>query len=370
MSERLNGLIREEIARTGPIPFSRFMELALYTPGLGYYAAGRAKFGAAGDFITAPEAFPLFGQCLARFAAEVLRQLGGGAIFEAGAGSGKLAATLLNELAAQGSLPQRYYILEVSAELRDRQAATLQQNAPRWHERVRWLDGPPAAGFRGLVIANELLDAMPVERFRVAPDGIRRLHVGWDKGHFAWSDGLADAAIGDRIATLGLAPGYTSEIGFAAEAWVRTVAERLAAGVMLLIDYGFPRAEFYHPDRSGGTLMCHYRHRAHPDPLILVGLQDITAHVDFTAVAQAGTESGLDLLGYTSQAAFLLGSGLETLVAASDPADVRAHLALTEQVKKLTLPHEMGELYKVIALGRGMTSKLPGFDLQDRRGRL
>lgn len=369
-SARAGARIRGEIDRAGAIPFSRFMELALYTPGLGYYAAGRTKFGAAGDFITAPDSFPLFGRCLAQAAREVLLQVEDGAILEVGAGSGRLAAIVLNELAAQGALPRVYYILELSAELRDRQASTLRQHAPGLHERVEWLERLPPAGFRGLVLANELLDAMPVERFRVRSDGISRLQVTWKNDGFAWAEAPAEAAIVERIAPLQLALDYVSEVGLVAEAWVRTVAERLAAGVLLLIDYGFPRAEFYHPDRAGGTLMCHYRHRAHPDPLILVGLQDITAHVDFTAIAEAGVNGGLELLGYTSQGAFLLGSGLEAFVAASDATDTRAHLGLTEQVKKLTLPHEMGELYKVIALGRAVPKNVSGFAVQDRRDRL
>ncbi|HEY8553337.1 MAG TPA: SAM-dependent methyltransferase [Burkholderiales bacterium] len=369
LSERLQALIRREIARAGPMPFSRFMELALYAPGLGYYAAGETKFGAAGDFITAPESFPLFGRCLAQSVDEVLQQTGGD-VLEVGAGSGRLAAVLLAELASRGRLPERYWILELSADLRERQAATLAREAPAWRDRVGWLETLPAAGFRGVVVANELLDAMPVERFRVAADGIRRLCVDWRGDRFVWTETDAGPEIVERVAPLGLPEGYVSEIGFAAEAWVRSIGERLAAGALLLVDYGFPRAEFYHPDRSDGTLMCHYRHRAHPDPFVLVGLQDITAHVDFTAIAHAGAEAGLELLGYTSQAAFLIGNGIDALVAGSNPADVRAHLALMEQVKKLTLPHEMGELYKVLALGRGLGRPLRGFALQDRRGRL
>lgn len=370
-SERLRDVIREAIEPEGHIPFSRFMELALYAPGLGYYAAGKQKFGASGDFVTAPDAYPLFGRCLARTAKAVLAGCGGGDILEAGAGSGRLAATLLNELAALDALPRSYQILELSTELRARQAATLKHEAPAFFDRVRWLERLPPAGFRGLMLGNELLDAMPVERFRVEADGgVRRLGVTWREDGFAWTEMSASEAMRARIAPLGLAPGYTSEIGLVAEAWVRSMAERLAAGALLLIDYGFPRAEFYHPDRDAGTLMCHYRHRTHADPLILVGLQDVTAHVDFTAVAEAGADTGLDLLGYTSQAAFLIAGGLAALGRESDPGDARTHLELTRQIKKLTLPHEMGELYKAIALGRGLEGGLEAFMLQDRRGRL
>jgi SAM-dependent MidA family methyltransferase len=369
-SERVSALIRDEIARDGSIPFSRFMELVLYAPGLGYYTAGKQKFGAAGDFVTAPEAYPVFGRCLARTATDVLGQLGGRAILEVGAGSGRLAATMLTELAERSALPEAYYILELSPDLRERQAATIEEMVPEHIGCVRWLDGLPERGFRGLVLANELLDALPVERFKIGTDGITQLGVTWREGCFHWVELPAPQAITDRVEPLNLVPGYVSEIGLAAEAWVRSIGERIAAGMLLLIDYGFPRAEFYHPDRTAGTLMCHFRHRAHPDPLILAGLQDITAHIDFTAMAQAGVEVGLSLLGYTSQAAFLIESGLDDIVRASNPNDVRAHLSLTEQIKKLTLPHEMGELFKVIALGRGENVKVRGFEQQDRRNRL
>lgn len=363
--------IRAEInGRGGVIDFSRFMELALYAPGRGYYSGGQQKFGVTGDFITAPELGSLFARCLAQPCRQALAAVGGGDILEAGAGTGALAADLLLALETLDSRPRRYLILELSAELRARQAETLKQKAPHLLGCVRWLEVLPDKGFRGVVLGNELLDAMPVERFRVTATGLQQLQVAWENDHFAGRERPADAAIQQRIGPLRLPAGYASEINFCAEAWVRSVADRLAAGVLLLIDYGFPRAEFYHPQRTTGTLMCHYRHRAHADPLIFPGLQDITAHVDFTAIAEAGHAAGLELLGYTSQAAFLLDSGLEKIVAASNPDDARAHLALTQQVKKLTLPHEMGELYKVIALGRGLPGPLAGFGLQDRRARL
>jgi SAM-dependent MidA family methyltransferase len=345
------------------------MELALYAPGLGYYAAGKYKFGAAGDFVTAPEMGSLFARCLARPCQSILAQLGGGDILEAGAGSGALAADLLLELEALGRLPERYLILELSNDLRDRQAETLRRKASHLLKHIRWLDTLPGS-FRGIVLANELLDAMPIERFRITEDGIRQLHVAWENDRFVWREKPADEAIRARIESLALSPGYTSEINLQAEAWVRSVADILEQGVMLLVDYGFPRAEFYHPQRTDGTLMCHYRHHAHDDPLKLVGLQDITAHVDFTAIADAANGTGLSLLGYTSQAAFLIGCGLEHLMSASDPEDTRAHLELTQQVKKLTSPHEMGELYKVIALGHSTQESFPGFAVHDRRGRL
>lgn len=368
-SERLRGRIRAEIeAAGGAIDFARYMELSLYAPGLGYYASGAARFGEGGDFVTAPELSPLLAQCLARQYTEILDRLGGGDLLEAGAGSGRLAAELLSALERLGTLPGRYLILELSPALRRRQAETLRRVAPHLAGRVQWCEALPDNGFRGVVFANELLDALPVARFWVRGREIVRLGVGWKDGGFVWREQPADEATVARIAPLDLLDGYTSEIGFHAEAWVRTLAERLEAGVMLLIDYGFPQRELYHPERRAGTLMCHYRHRAHDDPLILTGLQDITAHVDFTAIAEAGAEAGLELNGYTSQAAFLLALGIHELDA--EAADARARLEHAQQVKKLTLPHEMGELFKVIALGRGVPGRLSGFSLLDRSGRL
>jgi SAM-dependent MidA family methyltransferase len=366
-SERLAQTIRAEIGSAGgAIDFSRFMELALYAPGLGYYSTGARNFGEQGDFVTAPELGSVFARCLARQCHEILVRLDGGDILEAGAGSGALAADLLAELERLNQLPERYFILELSADLRSRQQATLQERMPHLAARVRWLDRLPGK-FHGIVLANELLDALPVERFRISSQEIEQLQIGWDNDRFVWKARPADEHIRARIAPLGLPAGYESEIGLAAEAWVRTVAEILETGVLLLVDYGFPRSEFYHVQRATGTLMCHYRHRAHADPLVLVGLQDITAHIDFTAVATAGVSAGLGLLGYASQAMFLLGCGLDEIAAASDPNNARAHLALTTEIKKLTMPSEMGELFKVIAFGRGITAPLAGFRLQDRR---
>lgn len=371
LGQQLTGLIRAQIdAHGGAISFARFMELALYAPQLGYYSAGRHQFGIAGDFVTAPELGPVFAQCLARQCAQILAQLGTGDILEAGAGSGALAADLLLELERLDQLPRNYSILEISTSLRARQQTMLAGKVPHLLERVRWLDRLPAAGWRGIVLGNELLDAMPVERFRVHRETPRSLLVGWEGNRFVWRELAANTAVSERVAALQLTQDYVSEIGFAAEGWVRSVADILEQGVLLLIDYGFPRSEFYHPQRAAGTLMCHYRHRAHGDPLVRVGLQDITAHVDFSAIARAGTETGLELLGYNSQAMFLLGCGMQEIAAGIDPNDARAYLQFTNAVKKLTLPQEMGELFKVIALGRAIRIPLAGFRLQDRRDRL
>jgi len=371
ISQRLTELIRTEIdSAGGAIAFARFMELALYAPALGYYSAGKHKFGAAGDFVTAPELGPVFARCLARQCAQILATLTNGNLLEVGAGSGAFAVQLLLELERLGQLPAHYLILEISSALRARQQTLFVDQAAHLLERVQWLDHLPPAGFHGIVLGNELLDAMPVDRFRVGAQGIVQLQVGWEDNRFVWREAHANDVLSNRVSGLGLPEGYVSEIGFAAEGWVRSVADILEQGVLLLVDYGFPRHEFYHPQRASGTLMCHFRHRAHSEPLTLVGLQDITAHVDFSAIAEAGIDARLNLLGYTSQALFLLGCGLDEIATQIDQSDAHAYLQFTNEVKKLTLPHEMGELFKVIALGRGIDLPLAGFLLQNRRGRL
>ena len=370
-SDELAQHVREEIAGAGgSIDFARFMELALYAPGLGYYRGGMQKFGAQGDFVTAPELSPLFARCIAKQCQQVFRHLSNGDIVEVGAGSGALAVVLLRELDAQQALPENYYILETSADLQQRQSALIAQEIPDLLTRVRWLQTLPEDGIRGFVLANELLDAMPVHRFSVNEQSVQQLHIAWDGKGFVWHEKPADKALHERITPLRLAPGYTSEVNFHAEAWIKSMADCLKAGVMLLFDYGFPRAEFYHPQRCVGTLMCHYRHRNHPDPLLLIGLQDITAHIDFTAIAEAAVTNDLSLLGYTSQAAFLLSTGITEFATASDHTDRKQHMEIVQQVNKLTSPAEMGELYKVIALGREVDLPLDGFTLQDRCARL
>ncbi len=352
----------------GALPFHRYMAEALYAPGLGYYAAGPV-LGEGGDFVTAPELSPLFGRCLARTVAVALEQAGGGVVLEAGAGSGALAVTLLGELQALGALPEAYLILELSPALRARQEARLALEHPTLATRVRWLQAPPER-LHGVVVANELLDALPCHRFLLDEEGAWELGVTWEGGRFAWARlPLEDTHLAQRVRALaaGLPRPYASEVGLVAETWVRTLGQALERGLMLLIDYGFPRHEYYHPQRAEGTLMCHYRHRAHPDPLVLVGLQDLTAHVDFTALAEAGVEAGLEVAGFTPQGAFLADAGLgELLTGAPEPERLR----LAQAAKRLTLPHEMGELFKVLALRRGPGGPLPGFRLLDHRPRL
>lgn len=365
-SARLRDLITGEIAAGGGwISFARFMELALHAPGLGYYSAGTTKFGVAGDFVTAPELGALFGRTLARQAAQVLRA-GITDIVELGAGSGKLARDLLAELAALDNLPQRYLILETSADLRQRQQQLLQRDLPQLAHRVAWLDELPAK-LNALVIGNEVLDAMPVHVISVRADGIDERGVALRNGAFEWSTRPANGALLEAARGHELAPGYCTEINFAARSFIRTLASRLERGAVLLIDYGFPAREYFHAQRSAGTLMCHYRQHAHDDPLRLIGLQDITAHVDFSAIAEAATQSGLDVLGYASQAQFLINCGITDVLAATPAENTAAYLPLAAQAQKLLSPAEMGELFKVMALGRNLAVPLQGFARGDKR---
>jgi SAM-dependent MidA family methyltransferase len=374
-SERLTALLRAEIeAAGGWIPFPRYMERALYTPDLGYYSGGARKFGVDGDFITAPELTPLFGQTLALQVDEIMRA-SAPELIEVGAGSGLLAADLLLELERRGNPPARYGILELSAELRARQRETLIQRAPRLATRVYWLDELPRA-FSGVVVANEVLDAMPphavaVRKAAILERGVA-LAAGEARAAFTWADRPARGALLDAARHLALAEietdsgEYLTEINLAARAWVGTWAERLRQGALLLIDYGHPQAEFYLPSRARGTLMCHYRHHAHDDPFIWPGLVDMTASVDFTAIAEAGFGAGLEVLGYTSLAHFLFNCGVLDCLARRGPENGADYLRAAMAVRKLTLPQEMGESFKVLALGRGLDAPLTGFARGDR----
>ncbi|SHH38924.1 class I SAM-dependent methyltransferase [Massilia sp. CF038] len=354
-SHALQRQIAAEIAGNGgAIPFSRFMELALYAPALGYYSGGAAKLGQAGDFTTAPEMSGLFGATLARVAAAIIAQ-SAPHILEFGAGTGKLARDVLTALGAAGVTLARYDILELSGELRQRQ-----QEALKDFPQVRWLDALPDA-FSGVVLANEVLDAMPVQLVRKASDGWRELLVTVEGGAFALIAGAPDTALEARVAqqipdAALLEPGYTTELHPAGCAFMASLARMLGAGkgAAILLDYGFPAHEYYLDQRVGGTLMCHYRHHAHPEPFYLPGLQDITAHVDFTAMALAAQDAGAEVLAYMNQAAFLLGAGLGELMAALDPADALAYLPQANAVQKLVSPAEMGELFKVLVVGHGV----------------
>ena len=366
-SERLNALVKEDIAaHAGWVSFARFMEWALYAPGLGYYSAGSRKFGAAGDFVTAPELSPLFGRCLARQLAELLDE-GLPDVLEIGAGTGALAAEILAELAALGRLPQRYLILEVSADLRERQRATLAARVPDALARVQWLEVLPGP-LEAVMIGNEVLDAIPTHLVRIEHGRVMEVGVTVsDAGAYAWAARPAEGELLAAARELDVPEGYETEINLAARAFVGSFARLLRRGAMLFIDYGFPARELYHPQRAQGTLMCHYRHHVHDDPLHWVGLQDITSHVDFSAVAQAAQAAGAALLGYASQAQFLINCGITDLLGAVSPEDVRAYAPLAGQAQVLLSPAEMGELFKVIAFGRGIAGPLCGFARGDKR---
>lgn len=368
--ERLVRTLREAIdASGGAIDFSEFMQRVLYEPGLGYYVSGHHKLGPGGDFVTAPEMGDLFGRCLARQCGEVLGALPGGDILEFGAGTGLLCAQILQALGRDDRLPDRYFILELSPELRERQRQAIAERCPGLLARCRWLDRLPGT-FRGVVIANEVLDAMPVERFRVTDGGLEIIQAAWGDGGFR--DAARAAAPGElaEVAARNLPAGYESEVGVLAGEWVAGIADWLQSGLVLIIDYGFPGHEYYHPERHRGTLMCHFRHRAHPDPYRHVGMQDITAHLDFSALARRAAESGIDVAGFTNQAGFLLSLGLLDLVEADMEASGADQWVLSQQVQRLTQPQEMGELFKVLALVRDYPGGLTGFQYLDHRRRL
>ena len=368
-SARVVERVQTEIeGRGGVLPFDRYMDLVLYEPGLGYYASGTRKFGRQGDFVTAPELGSLYGRCVARQVAQILAQLDGGSLLEFGAGSGVLAATVLTELAERDSLPAEYLIVEVSPALRAQQQQTLAGQIEQNLVKVRWLDSLPESGFRGVILANEVLDAMPIIRFRVGAEGHMTAGVVRHNGHLDWlwqRNSSQDGRIDRLVQQYGLVADYTSEVNPRAAAWMQTVGRVLDAGLILVMDYGYPGAEYYHYERSDGTLMCHYQHRAHMDPFLYPGLQDLTAHVDFSAVAAAGQLAGLDIAGFTSQEAFLLSTGVLDLVAheSSGPVDPK----LSAELKQLTLSSEMGESFKALAMVKHIDSPLLGFSLRDRR---
>lgn len=367
----MTALLAERIAAAdGFLAFADYVDLVLYAPGLGYYSGSARKFGAGGDFTTAPEQSSLFACCLARQCAPVIRSFDGADVLELGAGSGRLACDLLTSLAEQRALPARYRILEVSADLRARQRAAVARLPRELATRVEWLDRLPDAAWSGVVVANEVLDALPFERVRFGDDGaVDELGVQRVDGRLEWAARPAPVRLADEARRVARdlpewpAPGYTTELCLRTAPWIAAVTGQLARGVALFIDYGLPRAQYYHPQRDHGTLRCHHRQRAHDDPFVLPGLQDITAWVDFTRVAESGQAVGLELLGFATQAAFLLANGLESLVVAADDDLERARRA--SQARMLLMPERMGEAFKVMALGRGWGDPLAGFALQD-----
>jgi SAM-dependent MidA family methyltransferase len=355
-------------AQAGWLAFDDYLRIVLYAPGLGYYSAGSVKFGPGGDFVTAPELSGLYARCLASQCASVLRAVGGD-VLELGAGTGRLAAGVLTRLAELEQLPHHYYILEVSADLRVRQSETLEGLPAALRSRVAWLDALPATPITGVVLANEVADALPFQRFVIDAEALYQRGVGLsDEAALVDADRPGSAALRAELARMapnGWPRRYLSELCPMLGPWVAAIAKALSRGAVFLIDYGLPRHEYYHPQRNRGTLRCHFRHRAHDDPLLYPGLQDITAWVDFTRVAEAAVDAQLEVAGFCTQAAFLLANGIEAELAAASNTMERARLA--SQARVLLLPGEMGERFKVMALTRGFDEPLCGFAYQDLR---
>jgi len=360
-SNKLTELIRRDIeAQGGWISFARYMELALYAPGLGYYTAGAHKLGEAGDFITAPELSPLFGRTMAHQVAEIM-SCSQPHILELGAGSGKLAADMLEELEQTGYLPDSYSIIEVSADLRARQQSLLKERLPHLIDRVNWLDSLPEL-FSGAIVGNEVLDALPVNLVHWHDSEITERGVAYSGNGFVWQKReISNPDLLNAAKKITVTEDYVSEISLSSRGLISSLAQLLEQGAILLIDYGFGSREYFHPQRNRGTLMCHYRHQAHDDPFFLPGLQDITAHVNFTDITESAIDAGLELMGYTTQAFFLLNCGITEILEESSPENIRDYLPKSGQLQKLTSPAEMGELFKVIALGKNMDVPLRGF---------
>ncbi|MFQ5634242.1 MAG: class I SAM-dependent methyltransferase [Gammaproteobacteria bacterium] len=377
-SGRVAALIRERIeAAGGWVDFADYMDLALYAPGLGYYSAGSVKLGAAGDFVTAPEVSGLFSRCVARAVAPVIGRGAGQVVLELGAGTGAMAAGVLQALADEHALPARYRILEVSADLRERQQRTLRERIPALLPLVEWLDTLPGA-IDGVILANEVADALPVSRFRIGAgrERVCELGVVADGDSFRWASRTAPDALCEAVGVVEtgigspLPPGYVSEIGMRVPALVGSLRAALNDGACLLIDYGLPRRELYSRQRREGTLICHYRHRAHADPFLFPGLQDITAWVDFTALAEAAVAAGLRVDGFMTQARFLMAAGLESEFLAAGARNPDSRLALSRETQTLLLPGEMGEKFKVMWLGKGAAMPGARFAPHDQRHRL
>ncbi len=371
-SQKLVARIGQEIKQNGgAISFRRYMEMALYEAGLGYYVAGTHKIGAQGDFITAPEISPLYSRCIARQCAEIIQDTQGD-ILELGAGSGIMAADILLELEKQQALPEHYYILDLSPGLKQRQQHTLQQHAPHLLDRLSWLSGLPE-NFNGILLGNEVLDAMPVNVFTQQNEQVFEHHVVCEKNQLHEQLRPANKTLHQQVMALNIphhATPYTSEINPNLQGWFQSIADCLQQGVVLLIDYGYPHSEYYLPERNKGTLICHYQHLVNEAPLHYPGLQDITASVDFTAVAEAADKAGLKVAGFTSQAAFLSNAGLETYFMQALDTKPQEQYKLAQQVRTLSLPAEMGERFKFIALTKNYDKPLQGFSTLDQRYRL
>lgn len=368
-SEQLLTLIKHEISEAGgKITFADYMKLCLYAPGLGYYSAGSHKIGQGGDFTTAPEISSLFSRSLAHQLIDVLQQLDGGNILEFGAGSGKMATDILCELETQQCLPHHYYIIEASADLQQRQQQTINDVIPHLEDKVIWLDRLPEH-FNGVVLANEVCDAMPVHRLHFDHGHHYECYISNKDDELQWCDDeLSRTDLSDKAVEIGSfidEKAYFTEINLAAEAWLTSLADNLQQGAIFIIDYGYSKANYYHPQRNNGTLMCYYQQQGHDNPLILAGLQDITAHVDFTSLAQIAFDHDLDVAGFQSQADFLLAGGITEL--SLHGGDAFEMLQQATEIKRLTLPTEMGETFKVLTLTKDLEQLLPLIKLGDRR---
>ncbi|MFK5986888.1 MAG: SAM-dependent methyltransferase [Pseudomonadota bacterium] len=382
----LEHIIQQIQLSDGKIDFEQYMQLALYAPGLGYYSAGLHKFGAQGDFVTAPEISPLFAQVLAIQAEVVLEQIkqqtGQANLLEVGAGSGKMAGDILLELSQRKNLPDYYYILELSADLKQRQQTYLQKTLPDYYNQIIWLDKLPESGFNGLIIANELLDAFPVHLIKLDGEKIYERFVCENEGKLFFKDiesntpeillmkNKIQTSIEKNVQLLDKQTAYVTEMNSLANQWIESMAACLDCGAMLLIDYGYPVSEYLHPQRHKGTLMCHYKHLAHDDPFFYPGLQDITAHVNFSDIKNTAVAAKMQVSGYTTQAHFLLSGGLVELTQHIDINEIDKHSRMAVEIKKLTLPEEMGELFKVIYLTKDINCPLSGFKFNNMQHRL
>lgn len=388
--------IIQEINLTGPITFARFMELALYAPHLGYYRSGLQKFGKTGDFITAPELSPFFSKCVAKQCQQILTHFSSpGDILEFGPGSGIMAKEIITELAKLHTLPRHYYLLELSAELKHRQQLYLQQQLPEFFHLFTWLEQLPQKPINGIILANEVVDAMPVHKFCWQQDQLYEYCVAVNSNQYhsvapmqtpqfmqstplCWQinpshSEMLSQRVNEIQVNLRHLPYYSSEINLMLPSWIASLADCLNQGLILIIDYGFPEHEYYHCDRNEGTIMCHYRHHGHSNPLIFPGIQDMTAHVDFTAIARAAIRNGLTVAGFTHQAGFLLNCGLDQYVShylEANKINETSHFNIISQIKMLTSPSEMGELFKTIALTKNIQEPLLGFSAFNQIARL
>ncbi len=364
----------------GSISFEQYMQMSLYEPGLGYYSAGSSKFGEQGDFVTAPELSPVFSRCLANQCRQILLEITSGCILELGPGTGVMAIDIMRELERKNILPEVYYMLEPSADLRQRQKQKVKSEIPHLRERMVWLERLPEEEIEGIILANEVVDAMPVRRIEIDHEFLEIVVTSesgaGDQVGFKWNKKAIDQTsmkvVQKMLATLKqtLSMPYTLEINFYIKPWLNSLGAVLNKGLILISDYGYPRKELFHPQRRTGTLACHYRHHVHDDPFLYPGLQDITASVDFTAIAEAAADVDLHVAGFTTQAHFLIACGLDPFVLEQETDDVAERTRMTHQISKLTMPDEMGEKFKFIGLTKSLDIQLQGFSFIDQRARL